>query len=257
MFANQSNQAFASSDFMYSNNISNIIRRTNRAKDEYIRQDDDNVVDPYKDEEDDENNEDEKYDLEPGMDIQLLTAEIFDPRNTPNMSHKEKVPAWIDKIPLKLTDTTYSNKCFPACLDDDYEEIEFSKNPSLEEVIENQNRKLTFLVIKLYLEERCENPYMVDSNPLNRDYQEMQSVHEDEYYYRGGYGGRYYKKYAYGTISSTNGNANNSPQIVSIRRECAYRDDSNDVADASFRKTTVSSTPRRRKTRRFRNFDGN
>lgn len=69
------------------------------------------------------------------------------------MSHGEKVPLWIENIPTILTETQCSTSCYPATLDEDYEEIEFLLMPSVDEISEVQARRVTFLCIQLYLNE--------------------------------------------------------------------------------------------------------
>ncbi|GMM36123.1 hypothetical protein DASC09_034480 [Saccharomycopsis crataegensis] len=82
--------------------------------------------------------------------------DAFNPRQDPNMSHKEKVPIWIDNIPSIINDNNWTSSCYPAILEDDIDDIDCPLAPTSEEISEAQARRVTLLSIKVYLEETNE-----------------------------------------------------------------------------------------------------
>ncbi|ODV59650.1 uncharacterized protein ASCRUDRAFT_76999 [Ascoidea rubescens DSM 1968] len=86
--------------------------------------------------------------------------ESFKPRQASNMPHKEKVSKWILDVPIfPLGDTIWSNDCYPALIDDSSFSIsddnnfvdDFPFNPSADDMLELQARRITYYTNKLYL----------------------------------------------------------------------------------------------------------
>lgn len=89
----------------------------------------------------------------------------FNPKNSPNMSHKEKVNKWIKEVPIKLINKDleiWENNCYPAVIpisscssNSNYELTDY------DDLLEFQSRKITKYVKKLY---------DLNLNELNDDY---------------------------------------------------------------------------------------
>ena len=84
----------------------------------------------------------------------------FNPRMSTNMSHKEKVNNWIDKIQIfEIQEDLWSNNCFNIDYSRDFEEVEFDEDKkkqrdndilNFEEILFLQSKKIDCLVRKMY-----------------------------------------------------------------------------------------------------------
>ncbi|KAH3680256.1 hypothetical protein WICMUC_000437 [Wickerhamomyces mucosus] len=94
----------------------------------------------------------------------------FNPRDTPNMPHKEKVNKWLDNVPIYYADESWFNDCYPAVnsLNQDNEidndELIWNMNEMNElidkdDLIEFQSRIITRFAKDLYKleDEDCNN----------------------------------------------------------------------------------------------------